>query len=1072
MWRLFLKTRNFLLLGKTKVWTVSSAHFPAPRMSREEDPPLYRLRWRCGRPPDPRELRKESRQWYPRRERASRRAVCLLNFERRGFASAPLTAAPPSRRYNSFSGRDGVQSAHARAPQAHRAAVSARFPPATARYRQAEATKPSTSSVAKRARDVVVANDARTTPALEKQNPRPTLRYVVPSRGDVPPEAEKENGGEPEKASVKRPAAKRQKAKSRAPRDDPKQVTLSQAFAGAGATSPETTTRASEGVATPESIDDIELAPVTENAETRRKKSRDDDDDDDDDVVDDDDYSRRVSPDPFVLFGGDANVSPTVFAETFARAMRTASAYSIGVLFRDVVGRRRFGFRSNASPEPDAARKEAARKAARAGGGGAPPPEGGWQAAVRRVPSAVGVLPLGADVPDAGDGVGGVLFAFPVVSTGSEVPGEVPGARARGDPRARETHHSLRPEHAAALASALRAGTLPAVAFHAQAVFKSISALGVRCEPLLARLTVLDARAMAWLHAPDAPHEGGVEEVWRSCFPTDARVTARDGSAASRFSSDESRATHETAFGAFRRDLASAAALTQRFRRATQGDALLCANPDLRARFARTTRRECSVAALLGAMEHAGIGFDVAYARRVVTRFRDEIETVERAADALAVVNADGSRVNLAAPAQVATALFETLRLPAPPVLKERGERGGAQLSTRDEVLRALASGPNAHPLVGLVVRHRAATRAAATCASYVSTYEKQNGSSTEGSIGRLRCEWNNTRTATGRLSSSNPNLQAVGGVSISEKDVGVVPVGADDENACVSLRGAFVAPEGRVLLAADYSQIELRVLARLARDSRLLEILALSSADAFERIWNAGRGFPASAPVTRADRAKAKTTVYGLLYGQGEAGLAHKLGVTREEARDLTRALYAAFPSLRRFIRETREDARRRRGAFLPLAARLRPLPGLGSADASARAEAERRAVNTLVQGTAADLVKLAMERWCRAIANCTRDASPALPVDIEIPAGFDPARVSLIAQIHDELMFEVDGDARSVEATAECARACMEGAAEELGLTGLWTPTKVTVGKTWETLVPIEAFLASARANAPSDD
>ena len=1036
-------------------------------MSREEDPPLYRLRWRCGRPPDPRELRKESRQWYARRERASRRAVCLLNFERRGFASAPLTTAPPSRRYNSFSGRDGVQSAHARAPQAHRAAVSARFPPATARYRQAEGTKPNTSSVAKRARDDVVANDARTTPALEKQNPRPTLRYVVPSRGDVPPEAEKENGGEPEKASAKRPAAKRQKAKSGAPLDDPKQVTLSQAFAVvSGATSPETTTRASEGVATPESIDDIELAPVAENAETRRKKPRDDDDDSPDD---------DVSPDPFVLFGERlANVSNvSAFAETFARAMRTASAFSIGVLFRDVVGSRRFGFRSNASPEPDAPRKEAARKAARAAGGGAPPPEGGWQAAVRRVPSAVGVLPLGADVPDAGDGVGGVMFAFPV--------GEVPGAR-RGDPRAHETkyRYSLRPEHAAALASALRAGTQnpkPAVAFHAQAVFKALSALGVRCEPLLARLTVLDARAMAWLHAPDAPHEGGVEEVWRSCFPADARVAARDGGAASLVTSDsQTRDTQsETAFGAFRRDLASAAALTQRFRRATQGDALLRANPDLRARFARTTRRECRVAALLGAMEHAGIGFDVAYARRVVTRFRDEIETVERAADALAVVNADGSRVNLAAPAQVATALFQTLRLPAPPVLKERGERGGAQLSTRDEVLRALASGPNAHPLVGLVVRHRAATRAAATCASYVSTYEKQNGSSTEGSIGRLRCEWNNTRTATGRLSSSNPNLQAVGGVSISEKDVGV-PLGADDGDACVSLRGAFVAPEGRVLLAADYSQIELRVLASLARDSRLLEIFALSSADAFERIWNAGRGFPASAPVTRADRAKAKTTVYGLLYGQGEAGLAHKLGVTREEARDLTRALYAAFPSLRRFIRETREDARRRRGAFLPLAARLRPLPGLVSADASARAEAERRAVNTLVQGTAADLVKLAMERWCRAIATTPRDASPrsgdALPLDIEIPAGFDPARVSLIAQIHDELMFEVDGDARCVEATAECARACMEGAAEELGLTGLWTPTKVTVGKTWETLVPIEAFLASARANAPSDD
>ena len=203
---------------------------------------------------------------------------------------------------------------------------------------------------------------------------------MVPSRGDVPPEAEKENGGEPDKASAKRPAAKRQKKVKKKPgapaRRDPKQVTLSRAFAGAGATSPETTTRASEGVATPESIDDIELAPVTENAETRRKKPRDGDDDDGGGGDDDDDDSRRVSPDPFVLFGGDANVSPTAFAETFARAMRTASAFSIGVLFRDVVGRRRFGFRSNASPEPDAPRKEAARKAARAAGGGAAPRRG------------------------------------------------------------------------------------------------------------------------------------------------------------------------------------------------------------------------------------------------------------------------------------------------------------------------------------------------------------------------------------------------------------------------------------------------------------------------------------------------------------------------------------------------------------------------------------------------------------------------------------------------------------------------------------------------------------------------
>jgi hypothetical protein len=187
------------------------------------------------------------------------------------------------------------------------------------------------------------------------------------------------------------------------------------------------------------------------------------------------------------------------------------------VLFRDVVGSRRFGFRSNASPEPDAARKEAARKAARAAGGGAPPPEGGWQAAVTRVPVAVGVLPLGAGVADAGDGLGGALFAFPVVETAS-------AAAIHGPALEKTKTFSLNDEHRDALLSLLRAG-VPLVAFHAQSVFKALGDLGVRpLLPLLARMTVLDARAMAWLHAPDSTHEGGVDEARRTCFRRKRRL--------------------------------------------------------------------------------------------------------------------------------------------------------------------------------------------------------------------------------------------------------------------------------------------------------------------------------------------------------------------------------------------------------------------------------------------------------------------------------------------------------------------------------------------------------------------
>jgi DNA polymerase I len=141
-----------------------------------------------------------------------------------------------------------------------------------------------------------------------------------------------------------------------------------------------------------------------------------------------------------------------------------------------------------------------------------------------------------------------------------------------------------------------------------------------------------------------------------------------------------------------------------------------------------------------------------------------------------------------------------------------------------------------------------------------------------------------------------------------------------------------------------------------------------------------------------------------------------------------------------------------------------LPPLRGFCTSPPSPRAEAERRAVNTLVQGTAADLMKLAMERWCRVVSeekeppSSGKKSEPSLAARSE----FDASRASLVAQIHDELMFEVDDDVACVEATAECVRRCMEGAAEELGLVGLWTPTKVTVGKNWGALVSIDAFVA----------
>ena len=189
-------------------------------------------------------------------------------------------------------------------------------------------------------------------------------------------------------------------------------------------------------------------------------------------------------------------------------------------------------------------------------------------------------------------------------------------------------------------------------------------------------------------------------------------------------------------------------------------------------------------------------------------------------------------------------------------------------------------------------------------------------------------------------------------------------------------------------------------------------------------------------------------------------------MNIQKVEAIKLTEALLRAFPKLKQFTTATKTLAKQNGKVTIPTSARVRVLPGFTSHDSSIRAEAERKAVNTLVQGTAADLIKLAMERWVRVCsAGRARDSQSHqnhqnLLAEISrrgVPEAFALSKhCRLIAQIHDELLFEIENDPESIKHYANAVRVCMEGAAAEFGM-AFATPTKVSVGKDWASLRPL---------------
>ena len=390
---------------------------------------------------------------------------------------------------------------------------------------------------------------------------------------------------------------------------------------------------------------------------------------------------------------------------------------------------------------------------------------------------------------------------------------------------------------------------------------------------------------------------------------------------------------------------------------------------------------EMPLVPVLSRMERRGVLLDVKMLEAQSRAFAARLKELEEQAWTLA-----GEAFNLGSPKQLQAILFEKLGLP---VLAKTPK---GQPSTAESVLQELAAD---YELPRIILEHR-------SLAKLKSTYTDKLPKQVDPRTGRVHTSYHQAVTATGRLSSSDPNLQNI-------------PVRTEEGRR---IRQAFIAPEGYRLLAADYSQIELRIMAHLSGDEGLLAAFA-AGRDIHRATAAEVFGVPED-QVTADMRRSAKAINFGLIYGMSAFGLARQLDVDRTTAQQYIDRYFARYPGVKAFMERTREQAREQ-GYVETVFGRRLYIQDIKSANATRRQYAERTAINAPMQGTAADIIKramIALDGWIE---------QEGLPVN-------------MIMQVHDELVFEVAEEA--VEAVQERIREIMAGAAE------LRVPLEVDIG------------------------
>lgn len=402
---------------------------------------------------------------------------------------------------------------------------------------------------------------------------------------------------------------------------------------------------------------------------------------------------------------------------------------------------------------------------------------------------------------------------------------------------------------------------------------------------------------------------------------------------------------------------------------------------------------EIPIAQILTQMEHDGILIKTEFLGKLSLAFDQQISQLEQQAFVLA-----GERFNVASPKQLGEILFDKLGISGGKKTKT------GQYSTSEAVLAKID-----HPLVDVMLEYRSLSKLKST---YTDTLAKVADKQ-----GRVHTSYHQALTSTGRLSSSDPNLQNI-------------PIRTDTGRL---IREAFVAPKGRVILAADYSQIELRLMAHFSGDERLIDAfknnLDIHTATASEIMAKD------LAEVTPNERRSAKAVNFGLLYGMGVFGLAKQLGVENGVAKDYIKRYFARYPAIHDYMENTKNSAKST-GYVTTILGRKLYAPNINSSNAMIRQGAERASINAPLQGSAAEIIKLAM-----------------IAVDKVLPKN----HAKLLLQVHDELVFEVDSD--KADEMGEIIKTAMQNVltdtAKELGWDVAFTVplvVEVGVGNNWE--------------------